>query len=96
MDSSVNLLRGRVYEAMDNRGLAAECFREALRTDVMNYEAFDCLVNHHMLSAQEGKNRMLSAQEGKTGLNGEYLRKELFGKGELIEARVEIKFRKIC
>lgn len=50
---SVNLLRGKIYEAMDNRNLAVECFREALRQDVYCFEAFDLLVNHHMLSAQE-------------------------------------------
>ncbi|KAH3813344.1 hypothetical protein DPMN_141799 [Dreissena polymorpha] len=53
MESSINVLRGRIYEAMDNRTLAMECFREALRQDVYCYEAFDLLVNHHMLTAQE-------------------------------------------
>ncbi len=54
MESSINLLRGKSHEAMDNRGLASECFREALRGDVYCFEAFECLVNHHMLTAQEG------------------------------------------
>ena len=39
---------------MDNRNLAVDCFREALRQDVYCFEAFDMLVHHHMLSAQEG------------------------------------------
>ncbi|XP_064615248.1 cell division cycle protein 16 homolog [Liolophura sinensis] len=55
MENSVNLLRGKIYEAMDNRNLAVECFREALRQDVYCFEAFDLLVNHHMLTAQEEK-----------------------------------------
>lgn len=50
----MNLLRGKVYEAMDNRHLATECFREALREDVFCHEAFESLVNHHMMTAQEG------------------------------------------
>jgi hypothetical protein len=50
----MNVLRGQIYEAMDNRTLAMECFKEALRQDVYCYEAFDLLVNHHMLSSQEG------------------------------------------
>lgn len=54
MTSSINLLRGRIYEAMENRSLAAECFREALRSDVFCYEAYDCLTAHHMLTSQEG------------------------------------------
>jgi len=43
-----------VYEAMDNRGLAADCYKQALRCDVHCYEAFEALVQHQMLSAQEG------------------------------------------
>lgn len=54
IESSINLLRGKIYEAMDNRTLAVECYREAVRQDVYCYEAFDLLVKHHMLSAQEG------------------------------------------
>ncbi|XP_060600102.1 cell division cycle protein 16 homolog [Ruditapes philippinarum] len=53
MECSMNVLRGQIYEAMDNRTLAMECFKEALRQDVYCYEAFDLLVNHHMLSSQE-------------------------------------------
>ena len=40
---------------MENRNLAVECFTEALRTDVYCYEAFDSLVNHHMMTAEEGQ-----------------------------------------
>lgn len=56
VEHSVNLLRGKIYEAMDNRNLAVDCFREALRQDVYCFEAFDMMVHHHMLSAQEGIN----------------------------------------
>ncbi|PSN43921.1 Cell division cycle protein 16 [Blattella germanica] len=53
LTSSVLFLKGRVYEAMDNRGLAAECYKQALQCDVHCYEAFEALVQHQMLSAQE-------------------------------------------
>lgn len=53
LESSIFLLKGQLYEAMDNRGLAAECFREALRLDVYCYEAFQSLVQHQMLSKEE-------------------------------------------
>ncbi|CAH1788277.1 unnamed protein product [Owenia fusiformis] len=53
VDSSISLLRGKIYEAMDNRTLAADCFREALQHNVYCYEAFEMLVNHHMLTAEE-------------------------------------------
>ncbi|XP_052104974.1 cell division cycle protein 16 homolog [Mytilus californianus] len=57
-EHSINLLRGKIYEAMDNRNLAVECYREALRQDVYCFEAFDLLVNHHMLTAQEERELM--------------------------------------
>ena len=63
MESSINLLRGKIYEAMENRTLAMECFFEALRQDVYCYEAFELLVNHHMLSAQEGEVFSLFSRE---------------------------------
>ncbi|KAL5004197.1 hypothetical protein ScPMuIL_017653 [Solemya velum] len=52
-NQSIHLLRGKIYESMDNRNLAMDCFREALREDVYCYEAFDLLVSHNMLSSQE-------------------------------------------
>ncbi|CAL1530230.1 unnamed protein product [Lymnaea stagnalis] len=52
-ENSICLLRGKIYEAMDNRGLASDYYREALRLDVYCFEAFELLVNHHMLTAKE-------------------------------------------
>lgn len=49
------LLKGKVLEAMDNRGLAADCFKEALKYDVYCFEAFDSLIKHQMLSVEEGR-----------------------------------------
>lgn len=39
---------------MDNRGLAADCYGQALQCDVNCFEAFDSLIQHHMLTATEG------------------------------------------
>jgi hypothetical protein len=50
----VQLLRGHILEALENRSLAVECYREALQLDVHCYEALDCLIQHHMLTALEG------------------------------------------
>lgn len=52
--SAILLLKGQIYEAMDNRGLASECFREALHRDVYCYEAFDSIVQHQMMTKEEG------------------------------------------
>ncbi|KAF5273070.1 hypothetical protein FQR65_LT04812 [Abscondita terminalis] len=53
VQSSVLLLKGKVLEAMDNRGLASDCYRQALQCDVYCFEAFDALTQHHMLTAAE-------------------------------------------
>ncbi|XP_035828816.1 cell division cycle protein 16 homolog isoform X3 [Aplysia californica] len=57
-EKSMSLLRGKIYEAMDNRSLAADCYKEALRLDVYCFEAFELLVGHHMLTAQEERELM--------------------------------------
>ncbi|XP_043237840.1 cell division cycle protein 16 homolog isoform X2 [Amphibalanus amphitrite] len=44
------LLKGRVHEALENRPLAAECYRAALMADVLCHEA---LVGHQMLTLDE-------------------------------------------
>jgi hypothetical protein len=54
IESAVQLLRGHILEALENRSLAVECYREALQLDVQCYEALDCLIQHHMLTALEG------------------------------------------
>uniref|UniRef100_A0AAX7VZ30 Cell division cycle 16 homolog (S. cerevisiae) n=1 Tax=Astatotilapia calliptera TaxID=8154 RepID=A0AAX7VZ30_ASTCA len=54
-DSSICLLRGKIYDAMDNRPLATSSYKEALKLDVYCFEAFDLLTSHHMLTAQEEK-----------------------------------------
>lgn len=57
ISSSICLLRGKIYDAMDNRLLATSSYKEALKLDVYCFEAFDLLTSHHMLTAQEGEER---------------------------------------
>jgi hypothetical protein len=45
--SSISLLRGQAFEALENRTLAAENFRRALLEDVFNFQAFDLLGECH-------------------------------------------------
>ncbi|CAH0552716.1 unnamed protein product [Brassicogethes aeneus] len=51
--AAMYLLKGKVLEAMDNRGLAAGCYKLALSKDVYCYEAFDSLIKYQMLTAAE-------------------------------------------
>ena len=60
LESAVCLLKGTVYEAMDNRSLATDCYRDALRNDVHCFEAFDMLVSHHMLTEKEERELLTS------------------------------------
>ncbi|KAL1497312.1 hypothetical protein ABEB36_008296 [Hypothenemus hampei] len=51
--SSFLLLKGRILAAMDNRSLAANYYKQALRYDVYCFEALDLLTRYQMLSSQE-------------------------------------------
>lgn len=53
--SSLMLLKAQIFEALDNRCMAAVCFKEALKQDIHNFEAFQSLTQHQMLSHDEEK-----------------------------------------
>jgi anaphase-promoting complex subunit 6 len=57
---SIYLLKGRILEALDNRALASEAFKEALRVDAYCIEAFRALISHEILTAEEER-ELLSA-----------------------------------
>ncbi|XP_015795039.1 cell division cycle protein 16 homolog [Tetranychus urticae] len=53
LESSVCLLKGHIYEALDNRSEAVDWFKKALLLDAYCYEALEALVQHQMLNKQE-------------------------------------------
>ena len=53
MAAAMQLLRGTVYESLENWPLATKAFISALRIDPLCYEALDRLVVNHMLSTDE-------------------------------------------
>lgn len=53
MESAIQVLRGDIYEALDNRLQAEHCYKEALKKDVFCYSAFHALVRHQMLTQGE-------------------------------------------
>ncbi|XP_076067974.1 cell division cycle protein 16 [Oratosquilla oratoria] len=65
VDCSIQLLKGYIYEANDNRSLAAESFRAALQADPLCFEAFHALTQHHMLTLQEEKDLLANLALGK-------------------------------
>lgn len=52
--SAILYVKGKVYEAMDNRAVAIDCYKRSLHHDVYSYQAFEALVQNQMLSATEG------------------------------------------
>ena len=64
VQSSILYVKGRVYEAMDNRAVATDCYKQALHCDVYSYQAFEALVQHQMLSASEEKELLESLPFG--------------------------------
>ncbi|XP_021785525.1 cell division cycle protein 16 homolog isoform X3 [Papio anubis] len=76
--SSICLLRGKIYDALDNRTLATYSYKEALKLDVYCFEAFDLLTSHHMLTAQEEKELLESLPLSKLGNEEQELLRFLF------------------
>ncbi|XP_017131710.1 cell division cycle protein 16 homolog [Drosophila elegans] len=53
LQSSIYLMKGKVYEALDNRGMAMDFYVQALHKSVYCFEALEALVQHEMLMAWE-------------------------------------------
>ncbi|KAL0042944.1 hypothetical protein WJX79_004643 [Trebouxia sp. C0005] len=51
--SALSLLRGKVYDALENHGRAVKWYQAALKADPFCYEAFQILIDNHMLTADE-------------------------------------------
>ena len=57
---AIFLLRGRIEECLDNRASAADAFKEAVRIDVFCHEAFQALIKHQILTAEEEQDLLAS------------------------------------
>lgn len=74
LESSMCLLRGRIYVSLSNMEQAKECFKEAVQVDVKNYEAFDYLLSKHMLTTAEQWDLVRSLQFDDLDDNEEMMR----------------------
>merc|ERR1719309_484199 len=61
--SSLYCLKGQILECIENRELAAESYKLAVQTDAFCYEAFQALIDHQMLTADEEKNLINSIND---------------------------------
>ena len=70
MVSSLQMLRGQVYESRDNRPGASDCYKEAVRTDLTFVEAMTSLTSHQMLTLEEERDLVQSlASQTRTELS---------------------------
>lgn len=53
--ASVNFVKGKIYEALDNRGMAMDCYVQSLHKSIYMFEALEALVQNEMLMPWEGK-----------------------------------------
>mmetsp|Transcript_17222 Transcript_17222/g.28307 ORF Transcript_17222/g.28307 Transcript_17222/m.28307 type:complete len:551 (+) Transcript_17222:192-1844(+) len=53
LQAALCLLRGRVYDALENRSRATHWYSEAVRKDPFCFEAFERLIDSHMLTISE-------------------------------------------
>ena len=73
MAAAMQLLRGTVYESLENWPLAAKAYTSALRVDPLCYEALDRLVRNHMLSTEEQQQLLASLEPKLVELGAEWL-----------------------
>uniref|UniRef100_A0A1A9X1T1 Uncharacterized protein n=1 Tax=Glossina brevipalpis TaxID=37001 RepID=A0A1A9X1T1_9MUSC len=75
--ASINLLKGKIYEAIDNRSVAMDCYVQSLYNSVYCYEALECLVQHEMLTAWEEKEliRQLPLKHQSSEVEGKFITK---------------------
>ncbi|KAM0835883.1 hypothetical protein ACQ4PT_062656 [Festuca glaucescens] len=63
--SAICFLRGKAYEALDNRDLARQWYKAAVKVDPLCYEALECLVDNYMLTCEEESELLSSLKFGK-------------------------------
>ncbi|KAK3424501.1 hypothetical protein EUGRSUZ_F01248 [Eucalyptus grandis] len=64
ISSAICFLRGKAYEALENRSQARQWYKAAVKADPLCYEALECLINNHMLSSEEEASLLSSLHFG--------------------------------
>lgn len=62
--AAICFLRGKAYEALENRSQARSWYKAAIKADPLCYEALECLIENHMLTCDEEANLISSLQFG--------------------------------
>ncbi|KAG6689104.1 hypothetical protein I3842_11G158200 [Carya illinoinensis] len=64
ISSAICFLRGKAYEASDNRALSRLWYKAAVKADPLCYEALERLIENHMLTSEEEASLLSSLQIG--------------------------------
>ncbi|XP_030460989.1 anaphase-promoting complex subunit 6 isoform X2 [Syzygium oleosum] len=64
ISSAICFLRGKAYEALENRSQARQWYKAAVKADPLCYEALECLINNHMLTSEEEASLLSSLHFG--------------------------------
>ncbi|GAA0165335.1 ubiquitin-protein ligase [Lithospermum erythrorhizon] len=62
--SAICFLRGKAYEALENRAQARLWYKAAIKADPLCYEALECLMENHMLTSEEERVLLSTLQFG--------------------------------
>ncbi|XP_050368000.1 anaphase-promoting complex subunit 6 [Argentina anserina] len=62
--SAICFLRGKAFEALENRAQARKWYKAAIKADPLCYEALECLIDNHMLTCEEEASLLSSIQFG--------------------------------
>lgn len=62
--SAICFLRGKAYEALENRAQARSWYKAAIKADPLCYEALECLIEGHMLTCEEETSLLATLQFG--------------------------------
>ncbi|KAL6071028.1 anaphase-promoting complex subunit Cut9 [Balamuthia mandrillaris] len=92
VEARLCLLRGEILEALENRTKAAYWYQQALKLDIFCYEAFERLIENHMLTSAEEKELMdsLTTPEDADYLKALYLCKlKKYDKQQQLEETTE-------
>jgi hypothetical protein len=60
IEAAINLLRGKIHEALGCSDAAIECYKATLTGDVFCYEALQSLSSNHMLTPKAGKEQFIN------------------------------------
>ncbi|XP_052179246.1 anaphase-promoting complex subunit 6 [Diospyros lotus] len=62
ISSAICFLRGKAYEALENRSQARQWYKAAIKADPLCYEALERLIENHMLTCEEETTLLSSLQ----------------------------------